>query len=298
MNENLEYEQFDYKVYLLLNDKIINDYSLSNINKEETKLIAWEHYVNHGKLEERPLKMENTSKTHKGRFGNLFFINMVCHFLALKYNLKFEYKYKDMFEKLGIEFFSGEKEYDHFLSLSEDNFFEKIIFSHSPSNIVINNKVWFQSEELVSLLLKYWAHPIHKKSVIDKNKYKDRYENNYDLFIHVRLGDLLEKNSHLKDYYIKCLDGSYWKRAYISSDSINSEFCKDLIMRYNLNIIDEDEIDTIMFGSTCKTIILSGGTFSWLIGFFAYYSKNIYYPYNKTPWYGRIFEPMPWKVIF
>ena len=44
-----------------------------------------------------------------------------------------------------------------------------------------------------------------------------------------------------------------------------------------------------MFGSTCNTIILSGGTFSWLIGFFAYYSKNINYPINNNKWYGDIF---------
>jgi len=299
MENELVYQNFDYKIYLFLNSDIISDYSITNILDEKTKTLAWNHYHKHGKKEERPLYPLNTTKTHNGRFGNLFFINMVCHFIALKYNLKFEYKYNEKFQKLGVELFSGSRTFTKkFVQLNDENFNEYIIFSHDPCNILINNKLWCQTEELVIQLQKYWSHPLYKKNIELKNNFNQRYNNNYDLFIHVRLGDLLEKNIDLKKYYTKCLDGSTWERAYISSDTINSDFCRELIMKYNLNIVEADEIDTIMFGSTCKTIILSGGTFSWMIGFFAFYTENIYYPYIQEPWYGRIFESMPWKVIY
>ena len=45
-----------------------------------------------------------------------------------------------------------------------------------------------------------------------------------------------------------------------------------------------------MFASTCNNIVLSGGTFSWMMGFFAFYAKNIYYPKYDKPWFGNIFE--------
>jgi len=53
-----------------------------------------------------------------------------------------------------------------------------------------------------------------------------------------------------------------------------------------------------MFGSTCNNIVLSGGTFSWLIGFLAIKSENIYYPELKEKWYGDIFSFLNWKNIY
>jgi hypothetical protein len=52
-----------------------------------------------------------------------------------------------------------------------------------------------------------------------------------------------------------------------------------------------------MFGSTCKNIILSGGTFSWLIGFLSPNNSNVFYPDIKKRWYGDIFNFKNWKKI-
>lgn len=59
-----------------------------------------------------------------------------------------------------------------------------------------------------------------------------------------------------------------------------------------------NEIDTIMFGSTCKNIILSNGTFSWMIGVFGYHS-TIYYPDPKLKecWHGDIFVFDDWNKV-
>ena len=42
-----------------------------------------------------------------------------------------------------------------------------------------------------------------------------------------------------------------------------------------------DPVKTIQFGSTCKHIVLSHGSFSAMIGYLGFFSQ-VYYP-NKTP---------------
>ena len=96
---------------------------------------------------------------------------------------------------------------------------------------------------------------------------------------------------------MKTIKSLKFNQGYISSDNINHELCKKLINEFNLLIINRSEAETIMFGSTCNNIILSGGTFSWLIGFFALNSENIHYPDLKDKWYGDIFSFSNWKKI-
>jgi hypothetical protein len=52
-----------------------------------------------------------------------------------------------------------------------------------------------------------------------------------------------------------------------------------------------------MFGSTCKNIILTGGTFSWLIGFFSLKNSNVFYPELQDRWYGDIFSFSSWEKV-
>ena len=63
----------------------------------------------------------------------------------------------------------------------------------------------------------------------------------------------------------------------------------------NARILDCDEITTFQFGSTCKNIILSHGSFSATLGYLSFYS-TIYYPiYNKNKmWYGDMFSIKNW----
>ena len=101
----------------------------------------------------------------------------------------------------------------------------------------------------------------------------------------------------IDNYYEKVLSNEMFVNGYISSDSINDPLCQTLINKYNLTIIDKSEVETIMFASTCNIIVLSGGTFSWLIGFFSFFSKNIYYPNIDNPWYGNIFNLLNWQSV-
>jgi hypothetical protein len=282
---NVIYDDFDCLSYLKINKDIYE----SGIN---TKFKSWEHWKKYGIKEERAFSYINNSNIHNGRFGNLFFLNMFLHFFSKKNDLLCNYKYFEKFSELGIELYIGTKTYDTNLLVTEQNFLlllkEDIYFQ--PSNIIIHNNIWFQKKEFCLYLQKHFNNKINKNKIILKNSFKERYNNNNDLFIHFRLGDVEENTIKLFECYNNLLKNISFENGYISSDSINSKHCEYFIKKYNLKIINYDEIKTIMFGSTCNNIVLSGGTFSWLIGFFAFYSKNIYYPSYENPWFGNIFE--------
>lgn len=72
-------------------------------------------------------------------------------------------------------------------------------------------------------------------------------------------------------------------------------FCQKLIKKYGLRIYIFDEINTIMFGNTCAKILMSGGTFSWIIGLLVYHTKDLYYSQVNQKWYGNIFLFEYWK---
>jgi hypothetical protein len=286
-------ENFDWLKYVYDN----ND--LFHLIDEKT---AWNHWVLHGQKENRAIhhitKGEpiNTSEIHCGRFGNLFFVNMVLHFISKKYNLKTTYKYHEQFKKLGIFFYSGNKTYDQNIYLTELNYFDLINKKKDFTNIIVTNNSWFQNYEFCLYLEIYFNEKKNKDKIIENNKFAERYNNNNDLFVHVRLDDVEKMSAHNSfNYYDIIISKCKFKNGYISSDSLDNLICINLIKKYSLKPVVMCEEETIMFGSTCNNIILSGGTFSWLIGFLAFYSKNINYPKNsEKKWYGNIFVYKDW----
>lgn len=240
----------------------------------------------------------NNNFYHCGRFGNLFFTGMAMHFIAKKSNLKVAYKQHLLFQQLGIEWFIGMNSYTETIELLDHNFFPFVV-SDKPllKNISIQNNMWCQTKEFACLLGRYFSEEIQKQKIIQHNVFASRYQQNEDVFIHVRLGDIANTDLiHPFSYYDTALKEIPFRNGYISSDSIEHSICQALIKKYSLTIINEDEVRTIMFGSTCKYVVLSSGTFSWLIGLLSYYS-TVYYPKIVRVWHGDIFIFDDWKEI-
>ena len=84
MKYEITYDNFDWETYININ----SDLKQNNVTN---KISAWNHWKNHGSNEERPLRLINNTNIHNGRLGNLFFINMAMHFMALKLNLNCSY---------------------------------------------------------------------------------------------------------------------------------------------------------------------------------------------------------------
>ena len=290
LNYNICYDDFPFGSYLKINKDLIEC-------KKNTKQKIWEHWIRYGIKEERTYTYINNSSIHQGRLGNIFFINMYLHFMSIKYNLKCYYKQYKLFNQLGINFNRGEKIYKTNIFINDDNFLN-ILKSNTlyKSNLIIQ-KAWFQNEKFCNILKNYFNLTNIKNKIINNNLYKSRYKTNNDLFLHLRLGDVKEITKTKINYYIELLSKIKYDNGFISSDSVCDPICLLLIEKFQLCVIDYTEVETIMFGSTCNNIVLSGGTFSWLIGFLAFYSKNIYYPDIKDKWYGDIFSFSNWNKI-
>jgi len=241
--------------------------------------------------------MINTTKETGGRFANHFFRNAVASFLAKINNLNFMYSYEREFFNLGIKLFkNGSETYSENLLITDDNFYNLIKTSEKINkNIYFDKEMYGQTKEFSFYIKNYIYEDNQKNHIIEKNLFKSRYNNNNDLFVHVRLGDVVQYNPGYV-YYDKVLSQLKFERGYISSDLIDHPLCIALMRKYNLTEINETEVKTIMFASTCKNIVLSNGTFSWLMGLMGFYS-NVYYPKIKEQWHGDIFIFPEWNEI-
>ena len=274
------------------------------------------------KTQDLDINKINTTYDCGGRFGNIFIRNFVAEYIAKKNNLKMNYERYDQFEKIGIKLFIGENIYDETLLITDQNI-DNIIFNDNIFNTYVLNKniifkqvsynpfnlmdyAWCQTSSIVSHIRNVVN---FENRVYENNPYKKRYGNNNDLFIHVRLGDTYDlKFNSPYDYYDNIINKIYesdnYKNnvnintsvSYITSDSINHDICQRLINKYGLKIYDSDEIDTLQFGSTCQSLVLSNGTYSWLLGLLSFKS-NVHYPTIKIKWHGNIFVYPDWHEV-
>lgn len=116
---------------------------------------------------------------------------------------------------------------------------------------------------------------------MDKNPYKGRYNNNNDTFLHIRLDDAKLWNVGI-DYYVYCISLLKSDTIYIGSDNFEDDLIKKIKTLYpKVVFVEKNPIETIQFGSTCKNIILSHGSFSAVIGYLGFFS-DIYFIQIKT----------------
>lgn len=237
--------------------------------------------------------------THShGRFCNHVIRAHAASFIAKERNLKFNYgPYFEQMKRLGINLFvNGTKTYNVEQQINDINLMSNII-QPVPDfrNINVNNN-YFQTKDFSNYLFKYYQNSDNQQSIIDANKFKERYQNNNDVFVHVRLTDAEQWNQGI-NYYEKALSLIPFEKGYIASDNIEHPICKILISKYKLIPINLDEVETIMFGSTCKNIVLTGGSFSYIIGLFGFFS-NIFYLKAIKIWFPpELFKIDSWHEI-
>ena len=221
------------------------------------------------------------SKTRLGgRLCNQIIRNLALSILAEKhYDLYVDYfNYNNINNKLGIELFVGNKKYDKTISINNNNYMN-YFNNNIENNANFDMADYFQSEEITTILHNHLTNKM--KNIIDKNPYKGRYKNNNDVFLHIRLTDAKRWNVGI-EYYIHCINLLKYDNIYIGSDNFNDDLIKKIKTLYpKVIFIIKNPIETIQFGSTCKNIILSHGSFSAVIGYLGFFS-NIYF-LNKIP---------------
>jgi hypothetical protein len=238
-----------------------------------------------------------TTTGNRGRLGNQIIRNLAVSLIAQKHNLKVQYYNKDTIQRLGIQLFSGTNSYNSIIDLTDDNFF--FIYNDSQLNSNLESfGHFFQTKQIIQFLYDYLHTPSVQNNIINNNPYKDRYNNNNDLFIHIRLTDVQHLNPGI-DYYVKAIHNITFNNIYISTDDPNHIIITQLIQSYPYaQLIALDEIHTFQFASTCKHIILSHGSFSAIIGYLSFFS-NIYYPqFDPTKiWHGDMFSIQHWIQV-
>ncbi len=244
------------------------------------------------------------------RFGNKFFRNMLGLFLSEKYGVECCFDNANAFNDLGIHLDSKRLSASDgaCIPITDANLLEFLRNDVLDKTKLYKISGWCQTIEFSRHLYSYFTNIENKicKDIMRKNKFKERYNKNNDLLIHVRYGDIGEhgrvtNKKYVPDinYYAYALNNLTYDTAYICSDTIYIKMCRDLIKAFKLKPLLLNPIDTIMFGSTCNNIVLSCGTFSYLIGLLGFYSDKILYcnPARLDQWHGDIFGGTKWEMV-
>lgn len=241
----------------------------------------------------------NTTTTiyeHCCRLCNHIIRNLSVSIVAEMNNLRATYIAHDKMESLGIHLFSGTENYDKTIYMT-DGAYEYII-KNDVRNLCANvdaNDSYLQTRASIQHLYNYLRREEKMRDVMEANPYKERYGNNNDCYVHVRLGDMTDYTAGYA-YYERALSRIEFDQLFISSDSIDHPICRKIIEKYpTVVVIDLDEVGTIQFASTNKHIVLSCGTFSSVIGYLSFFAENIYYPIPLRPWHGDVFCIPGWK---
>jgi len=232
-----------------------------------------------------------------GRLGNQIFRNMASSILAKKFDLYITYQNKEIIESIGFILFVGKNMYNEALQINDTNYFDIFNYNELYKNIHTEQHSYFQSKENSIFLYNYIQNEL-KTNIINSNNFRERYNNNNDCFVHIRLDDATQWNPGL-NYYLNTLKQITFENLYISTDSRNHEIIKKIVDEYpNAQVIEYNEVNTIHFGSTCKYVILSHGSFSAIIGYLSFFS-SVYYPEyeNGKIWHGDMFSIDGWNKM-
>ena len=217
---------------------------------------------------------------NNGRLCNQIIRNIALHFIAEKHNLHTTYHNNESISKLGINLYCGDNKYSKTGVVRNHAYYHVLNADSIDYNVDLNHD-YFQFQQATDDIFKYIRSDPVRNNVIKMNPFNERYNANNDVFIHLRLGDIAISNYHLGlEYYLKCLSQIEFNDLYVATDSADHEIIQGLKEKYpSMKMVIDDEIRTIQFGSTCKYVILSHGSFSAVIGYLSFFSE-VYF-YNK-----------------
>lgn len=257
----------------------------------------WSHHLR-GKLwytESKNVHRFNTTVGLSGRFCNHLFRNLFASCLAEKGNVKFEYSFAKEIARLGIRLFdTGSVTYERSQFIPSENFYDYLDRPVDYNFSMIH--CFAQDPAFARHLYAFLRTPAIQTSIKTANKWKTDYGNNNNVYVHVRLDDATAWNPGYA-YYSKAIALSGATGGYISSDSPDHPFVQGLMAKHNLQLFTGDEVETLMLASVCRVLVLSHGTFSWMMGALAFESTVYIPPKPSVAWCGDIFVIEEWKIV-
>jgi len=218
--------------------------------------------------------MSSVRIQYDGRLGNHVLIYLMAQYIAEKYNLYFDQNLwnNNFNDHFIVNKFSGNIIYDQFYTVNDDNIMTFLQQKTLCKGVYLING-FFQSPEIFKInnLIESYKKYIIPKTLECKN----------DLFVHVRLGDIKNKFSLPYEYYKKSIEKIKFNSGIIASDNVDDEIVIKLSKEYNLKILNESAEYTVRYGSQCKNLVLSAGSFSFITALFSN-NSNIYFITNET----------------
>jgi hypothetical protein len=221
----------------------------------------------------------------KGRFGNHLFQSSCANALSSKFQIPTSYIWSDILVQNKQT--NNNKRNNSYIEVNNDNIEDIYNLQHIESDLVLND--YFQNKFCIDLFLKH-------------NLYVNTYTKIEDsTFVHIRLGDIKNTVSLNYEYYETALNKFDNKKVILTSDSPEDKIVLNLKKKYDAEIINLNEIDTITMGANCKNRVLSLGTFSWWIGFLGsvFWGSEVKTVCPNTErtrkWHGDIFPIFDWK---
>ncbi len=238
-----------------------------------------------------------STTTAEGRYCNHVIRNWAMNLIAQKHNLRVLYVSKEPVEELGVPLFSGQNEYFMTALLNDDNFLHVL---NAPA-INFNLTTWesfFQTKDITQLLYSYLRTPEVMNGVKALNPFNERYNNNKDVCVHVRLTDAAMFSPGAQ-YYLDTIGGLDFDNLYIATDDESHPIHHAIRARYPQTVsVRMNELRTLQFASTCKYLVLSHGSFSGVMGLLAFHT-DVYYPAFEADkiWCGDMFSIDGWHKV-
>jgi len=235
-----------------------------------------------------------TTTLNNGRLGNQIIRNIAVSLIAERHNLYVIYFNHLSIKDLGIVLYVGIKKYNQSIILNDENYMSVYHSDRIQSNLKPND-AFFQTKEIIQLIYQYLHRDTIQSRIIEQNPFRERYQRNQDVFIHVRLTDVAHFNPGIQ-YYRHAIQSVKYENMYVSTDEPDHTIIQELRESYpTLQIMHYDEMKTIQYASTCRHIILSHGSFSAIIGYLSFFSTIHYPKYDPAKmWYGDMFSLDEW----
>ena len=168
--------------------------------------------------------------------------------------------------------------YDNIIELNDKNYYAHYYNPEPNTGYILNG--FFQDARLLC---------DYRKQILDLYKLPEPKESvsSDDVFIACRLGDCLKgpRTYCTMEYIENQLKASrhMYDTAYITSDTITHPPLKRLIEEYDLTVYKDKPMDTILFGAQFNNLILSAGSFSYLMAYFSKADNVTVYRSKQDP---------------
>jgi hypothetical protein len=129
--------------------------------------------------------------------------------------------------------YSGTNVYPTTKRLTDDNYFT--VYNESSLHENLNpNDNYFQTKEITNELYDYLHTDSVKSAIMEKNAFQERYNNNNDVYIHIRLTDIAKHNPGIT-YYKNAIQQIEFDHLFISTDDRRHSIIQQLLQLYPSN---------------------------------------------------------------